>query len=181
MTAAQTLFAQQGFESTSIQDIAQAAEVAVGGFYQHFPSKQHLLIVLMDHLITEIEQFAIVLSSDQAIEPQLEGLLRAGLQLDWAYRGVYRAWREVMLSDPQLRALNDQIEAWTAARLWVAFEALADFPNARQDVDRRMLAWTFNLLFWEFLFRMNDDQLESIVVTLKHLMLHSLFTDSSTL
>ncbi|MCU0498483.1 MAG: TetR/AcrR family transcriptional regulator [Anaerolineae bacterium] len=175
LTAAQTLFAQQGFESTTIQDIAQAAEVAVGGFYQHFLSKQHLLLVLMDQLVTDLEQFPLVLTPEQPIEAQLEALLRAGLQLDWAYRGVYRAWREVMLRDSHLRALNDQIEAWTTMRLWAAFEALSSFPNARQDLDRRMLAWTFNLLFWEFLLRMDDDHLESIVITLKHLMLHGLF------
>ena len=48
------LFAERGYEQTSIEEIAHAAGVAVGGFYQHFTSKRQLLLVLMDRLLQDV-------------------------------------------------------------------------------------------------------------------------------
>src|SRR5258708_10793939 len=48
------LFAERGYEQTSIEEIARAAGVAVGGFYQHFTSKRQILLVLMDRLLQAV-------------------------------------------------------------------------------------------------------------------------------
>src|SRR6266496_6831829 len=48
------LFAERGYEQTSIEEIARAAEAAVGGFYQHFTSKRQILLVLMDRLLQDV-------------------------------------------------------------------------------------------------------------------------------
>src|SRR5207244_387551 len=48
LQSALALFAERGYEQTSIEDIAHQAGVAVGGFYQHFTSKRQILLVLMD-------------------------------------------------------------------------------------------------------------------------------------
>ena len=48
------LFAEKGFERTSIDGIARRAKLAVGGFYQHFHSKRQLLLVLMDELLEKL-------------------------------------------------------------------------------------------------------------------------------
>src|SRR5436305_12349290 len=53
LQSALTLFAERGYEQTSIEHIAHRAEVAVGGFYQHFASKRQILLVLMDQLLQE--------------------------------------------------------------------------------------------------------------------------------
>src|SRR5690348_3536013 len=50
LQSALALFAQRGYEDTTIEDIARQAGVAVGGFYQHFASKRQILLVLMDSL-----------------------------------------------------------------------------------------------------------------------------------
>jgi AcrR family transcriptional regulator len=40
LSAADELFIEQGFHGTSMRQIAQAAEIALGGIYNHFPSKE---------------------------------------------------------------------------------------------------------------------------------------------
>ena len=40
LTAASNLFAERGFEATRPQDIARAADVAIGTFYLHFADRR---------------------------------------------------------------------------------------------------------------------------------------------
>jgi AcrR family transcriptional regulator len=55
LTAALDLFAQYGYELTSISEIAARAGVGAGTLYQHFRSKRQLLLVLMNNLLEELE------------------------------------------------------------------------------------------------------------------------------
>jgi AcrR family transcriptional regulator len=53
------LFARQGFARTTVAEICDGADVAQKTFFNHFPSKQHLLRTLahlgFDRLLTDIE------------------------------------------------------------------------------------------------------------------------------
>lgn len=51
LDAAVELFAQQGYEGTSVSQVVTAAGVAKGGFYHHFASKQELLYEVYGDLI----------------------------------------------------------------------------------------------------------------------------------
>lgn len=46
--AAMRLFAAKGYQSTSIADILQAAQAHSGSLYHFFPTKQHLLIAVLE-------------------------------------------------------------------------------------------------------------------------------------
>ena len=46
LCAAADLFTDHGYEDTSIDDIAEKANIAKGTFYYHFDSKEHLVIAL---------------------------------------------------------------------------------------------------------------------------------------
>ncbi len=48
LQAAERLFCEHGYPNTKIQDIAEAAEVAVGTVYFHFRNKEDLLLQLID-------------------------------------------------------------------------------------------------------------------------------------
>jgi AcrR family transcriptional regulator len=46
--AAEELFGRKGYESTSMSEVAERAEVGVGTLYHHFPDKRALLLALID-------------------------------------------------------------------------------------------------------------------------------------
>jgi AcrR family transcriptional regulator len=46
LAAAEGLFIEQGFHGTSMRQIAQSAEIALGGIYNHFPSKESIFETL---------------------------------------------------------------------------------------------------------------------------------------
>jgi len=54
LQAAQHLFCERGYPNTKIQDIAKAAEVAVGTVYFYFRNKEDLLLQLMDAIALNI-------------------------------------------------------------------------------------------------------------------------------
>jgi len=50
LKAAETLFAQKGYHQTSIEEIADLAEVSTGAVYFYFKNKEDLLIILMQEI-----------------------------------------------------------------------------------------------------------------------------------
>lgn len=48
LDAALTVFTEQGYNATPIDDIARASDTSKGGVYFHFPSKQALFLALLD-------------------------------------------------------------------------------------------------------------------------------------
>jgi len=55
VAAADQLFYQQGYESTSFSDIADVVGISRGNFYYHFKSKNEILDAVIDHRVTDIE------------------------------------------------------------------------------------------------------------------------------
>jgi TetR/AcrR family transcriptional regulator, cholesterol catabolism regulator len=53
-SAAIDLFKTQGYEATTIQQIADAADTAKGTFFNYFPTKEHILAAYHDRMTGEI-------------------------------------------------------------------------------------------------------------------------------
>src|SRR5699024_4844848 len=54
MDKALELFANQGFEATSVQQITEDCGISKGAFYLSFKSKDELIIALIDHFMEEV-------------------------------------------------------------------------------------------------------------------------------
>jgi len=65
LSAARHLFASRGFEPTTIRDIAAEADIALGGFYNYFPTKEDVLAALLEAALGEQLEL-LTLRQDQA-------------------------------------------------------------------------------------------------------------------
>src|SRR5271165_968582 len=53
LAAGQRLFGEQGFDATTVAEIAEAADVAIGSFYNYFDTKDELLAALLQETLAE--------------------------------------------------------------------------------------------------------------------------------
>lgn len=80
--AALRLFAEKGYDHTTVEDIAEAADVAVRTFFRYFSSKQHILFGDVAHGI--VDQLRAALAARPADEPPLAAVEAAltAMELD---------------------------------------------------------------------------------------------------
>lgn len=174
------LFGEKGYEKTSIEQIATRARLAVGGFYQHYRSKRQLLLALMDELLEKLSQLNLRPQSSGNARGALHEMLSRAFSHDLRYLGAYRAWQEAVLSDPDLARKQEEIGAWTTARVLNVFQMLQQVPGARQGVDVAGLAQVMDGLFWSLLgqaARMPKGELNQWLDSATHLIYHAMFTD----
>jgi AcrR family transcriptional regulator len=176
VASASELFAQHGFEATGIEAIAARAGIAVGGFYQHFASKRQLLLVLMDTLLRDLEGLDFAPAGPGASSREtVETLVRTGLQVDWAHSGVYRAWREAVLTDARVAEADARVARWTRGRIAAALTVVAGLPGARRDVNVAVLAAVLDALFWRVAETPVEERpavTETVVDLIVHAVLH---------
>src|SRR5579863_6259667 len=75
LTAALELFREQGFEATTMREIAISAKVATGAAYYYFDSKDAIVLAFYDH-------------AQKDMEPRLNEVLEASKDLRTRLRGV---------------------------------------------------------------------------------------------
>jgi len=89
--AARQLFAESGFESTTIAEIADRADTAIGSFYNYFHTKEDLLAVLVEETLAEQNRLmdarrAGIADVAEAISVAHRHFIRlAGEQPEWAW------------------------------------------------------------------------------------------------
>jgi AcrR family transcriptional regulator len=175
------LFGKKGYERASIEEIARRANLAVGGFYQHFHSKRQLLLTLMDDLLESLSELDLRPAAPAGdVRAGLRDLLSAAFSRDLRYLGAYRAWQEAVLSDPALARKQKDIRAWTTTRIATVFTLLQRLPGARTGVDIPGLARAMDSFFWSLLGqagRLTHGELNQWIDSATHLMYHAMFTD----
>jgi AcrR family transcriptional regulator len=182
LAAGLALFGEKGYESTSVDAVAERAGTAVGSFYQHFRSKRQLLLVLMDQLLEGLEQLDLRPKGGAGIRDSLRGILKGAFARDLAYAGAYRAWREAILLDPSLAPHQERIEGWTRARVSALFGALVQLPGARREVNVPVFARLMDRFFWDLLgqaLSLPAGELDAILESATDLLYHALFSDEA--
>lgn len=93
MDAAEKLFAKQGIEDTSIQQIVSQAGTSIGAFYQRFENKDALIYTIFYLLLDEafLDEEGLVTSPDQTLEQTLENILLPIVKVYQSRKGVFLA------------------------------------------------------------------------------------------
>jgi AcrR family transcriptional regulator len=84
LEAAEHKFLERGFHGTTVEAIADAADVSVGSIYVHFQSKDGLYLALLERALEVEERYM-----DEAFKPTLS-LGQQVFAAGWAYLRFYR-------------------------------------------------------------------------------------------
>jgi AcrR family transcriptional regulator len=125
--AAHALFCANGFEATTIDQIAEAVEVSSRTFFRYFTSKEDVVLSLADEQITAVlEAFA----AQPADMPVLTAMRTAAVEVVRAYEAEARfhSLQNLISVSPALTAAR--VERGTAR-----FDEMARLIGARMGVD----------------------------------------------
>ena len=134
--AAAAVFAQRGYDQTSVQELTQAMGLAAGGLYHYFESKEQLLIHICDQLV---EPLLVRANELLARVEQPEQQLRELVHL-WVAHVVEH--RDHMLVFDQERHVVERGINWRRVRSSrKQFERLLEQTLARVEQTRAEPGW----------------------------------------
>jgi AcrR family transcriptional regulator len=115
LAAARELFGQQGYASTSTDEIVTRAGVTKGALYHHFSDKESLFKAVFEQVQREVSDQAVV----EFLQPDSWEALVAGCQL-WIDAHLDSSVRQIVLSDAR------SVLGWDVARgIETRFSAVA--------------------------------------------------------
>jgi TetR/AcrR family transcriptional regulator, cholesterol catabolism regulator len=131
--SAAELFAERGYDGTSISELTAATGLAAGGLYHYIEGKDELLIAICDELLEPLLERAREIAAAQASPvEQLRQLVEA-----WVSHVV--AHRHHMLVFTQERQAIERQSRWRRVRSQrKAFEKILDDVLARGEADGSM-------------------------------------------
>ena len=142
LRAARTLFARDGYDGTRPQDIARAADVAIGTFYVHFPDKRAAFLAFTEAAGRELmERVRARIADASGFEEKLLGSLEAITTFSDENPGVLAATftdEAVLAADlPSDVSLRDRLAKSLAAGLREGQRR----RELRRDVDATVAAY----------------------------------------
>lgn len=111
LAAAADLFAEHGYISTTVRDIAEAAGILSGSLYHHFDSKESMLDAILHGFIERtISSYEAVLAQERGPTETFEALLRASLESMVEHRSailIYQNESRFLLGQERFAYLGD--------------------------------------------------------------------------
>jgi AcrR family transcriptional regulator len=137
LAAARRLFAEHGYESTTLQQIVKEANTSIGNCYFYFENKEAILLTLADDFRREVAR-----KIDEAIAPLPLG---PGLLAVAVYTGVLAVLEEAdvarfTLLDSALPSMRPIALELFAARAQRAFESMPDLFPRREESTPQLAA-----------------------------------------
>ncbi len=109
--AAAHLFARQGFDATTVEDIVKAAGVSKPMLYRHFESKRELQVRLMERRREELatEPLGSFLEAEGPPQQRLEIMIDAWFAHVAKHPDTSRVLFQDVTGDPEIRALQQEL------------------------------------------------------------------------
>jgi AcrR family transcriptional regulator len=126
ISAARSLFAERGYDATSIEAVLERAEVSRGALYHHFGGKEELFAAVLDGIYDTIDERVAVASANQ---PSAMAALQAGC-LEWIRMASDQAVGRVLLIDAPA------VLGWTRWRAMDEARTLLSIRTALQSAAR---------------------------------------------
>lgn len=103
LAAAVQLFAQYGYHAATMRDIARISGIQAASIYYHYPSKQALLVEIMDtHMRALNANLQRIVQEPLPVEQRLHEAIANHIRLHTTYKA------EFFIIDTEIRALEEQ-------------------------------------------------------------------------
>lgn len=153
VTAARTLFMDKGFSQTTIQDIAEAADVGLGTLYLYANSKEDLLVVVFLELFLEmIEDSFAKIDKDKSLLDQIMMFFEGQIEYHKNDMAMSRTvLKEISFSNtPQRKEDIDQIMTHIYGRLAEIIERAKE-GGAAEPAYITTVTWSSFALYYHLL------------------------------
>lgn len=115
LQTAEQLLCERGIGEISVDDLARGAGISRSAFYFYFPSKDAVVLSLIDRMVEQAAAAREVASTRLASDPAAD--CRASIEIFYeifgAHRALVRAASDLNATNPEARALWSQImEGW---------------------------------------------------------------------
>lgn len=163
MATAAKLFEAKGYHETSVDDIAKAAGLTKGGLYYHISSKEDLLFLIQEDLLsTIIAGMKKALAGKKTATEKLRTLICTYLD----QQGANREKIAILFYEEKVQMPEDKAERIRQKRRgYISFirEIVQDGIKSgefRQDLDSQIAAYgILGMCFWTFLWYRPDGRL----------------------
>ena len=153
-------FANNGFENTSIQQIAKKSEISVGSVYKYFENKETLFSMVVRGGLSSLENLLIGLAdSSEDIIVKAETIIRALLEFSRENPALVKLYCRLTTTDNSefLTGISQHIEAMSASIYTVAISKAQETGDVRNDVNPAFFAFLLDNIFMMLQFATSCD------------------------
>jgi AcrR family transcriptional regulator len=171
------LMARQGYESTTLRDVAKEAGVSVGLLYRYFPSKRAVIIALYEELSADYARQALEMPRGRWRDRFIFAL-KTSLQVLEPHRVALRALIPVLVGDPEEGVFAESAE-FSRLRVQGVFEKAvaestdAPAPAVAAAVGRLLYLVHLAVLLWWLLDKSTKQRATTALVLLTEQILPS--------
>jgi len=171
------LMAKQGYESTTLRDVAKEAGVSVGLLYRYFPSKRAVIIALYEELSADYARQALEMPRGRWRDRFIFSL-KTSLQVLEPHRVALRALIPVLVGDPE-EGVFAESAAFSRLRVQRVFEEAvvgstdAPAPAVAAAVGRLLYLVHLAVLLWWLLDKSSKQRATAALVLLTQQILPS--------
>lgn len=141
LAAAQRLFAESGFEGTSMSRVARAAAVSKASVFHHFSSKQDLYLEVLHESRSHLENLFDELKPDGKLQRRLTRFLHRYLASIYEREDGFRLLLHEMLSGERDEAIAKRVSGDNFQRLVAHLRAAQQEGDVRPDLDPAVVAF----------------------------------------
>lgn len=153
-------FANNGFENTSIQQIAKKSGISVGSVYKYFENKETLFSMVVRGGLSSLEDLLVSLAdSSEDILIKAETIIRALLDFSRENPALVKIYCRLTTSDNSdfLTGISQHIEAMSASIYTVAISKAQETGDVRNDINPAFFAFLLDNIFMMLQFATSCD------------------------
>jgi len=182
LRAAARLFEEHGYESTTADDIAAAADVSIGTFYSYFHNKRQIFLTLYNDCMQSVFDLGIA-ELDFGSNPQqsIRDTVNRAMQRDRLFYGLRRVWSELLARDTEIAAYNERFHYLIYQQILAAVRRVAAHGLTWPELDLETTSWLITMLIdraWEHEpgpGESSDEDIERKHLALADLIFHAVF------